>query len=434
MPRFRFQATDATGGRVSGAIDAPDESQASERLRNQGFVSIEHLEFDLVPDDLVHAELVEAAHLTNQPVTVDPVQRDNGLDHGMRIGQLGARAAEEVLQHVAQASMAQAPLAEGLRAAAEETPSRRVSAALRFLAREVARGKPLPEALNDPAARLPPHVRGLVAASMRTGRLGPALEELLDHHRNLRAMFWSIWGSLAYPLIVLALAVTLLGFLMLWIVPQFEVMFTEFELRLPVLTSTLLFASQSTRSLVYGPAKWVLGVCGIAMLAAMYLYGTGRGGANVQRLLAMMPVFGPLWVWSGASSFSQLLATLLNHDIPLPDALRLAGDGMQNAELRRAGHWLSKQVQGGQQLSDLVEASGCLPASSVPILRWGEQAGVLGEAARSLSELFADRVWARTAWLRTAAPPVIYIFVILSVGFAITSLFMPLVSLIQGLS
>jgi type IV pilus assembly protein PilC len=166
----------------------------------------------------------------------------------------------------------------------------------------------------------------------------------------------------------------------------------------------------------------------------LYLSGSGRGGPAVQRLLSMMPILGPLWVWSGASSFMQLLATLLEHDIPLPEALRLTGDGMDNAELRRTGRWLAEGVRGGQSLSQLVESSGCLPASAVPILRWGEQSGVLAEAARTLADMFADRVWARTAWLRTASPPVIYLFVVLSIGFAITSLFLPLITVMQALT
>jgi type II secretory pathway component PulF len=75
-----------------------------------------------------------------------------------------------------------------------------------------------------------------------------------------------------------------------------------------------------------------------------------------------------------------------------------------------------------------------LPASSVPVLRWGESSGGLSDAARTLAELFAERVRARTLWLRSTSPSVIYLFVMMAIGFSIVSLFLPLVSLIQGLS
>jgi type II secretory pathway component PulF len=241
-------------------------------------------------------------------------------------------------------------------------------------------------------------------------------------------------GFAGVSLTVFAIAVVLLTFLLLLIVPQFEMMFNEFQLQLPMFTETLLFASRSTVSLVHGPAKWMLVILFISFLIAMYLSGTGRGGATIQRVLTMMPILGPLWVWSGASSFTRLLATLLEHDIPLPEALLLTGDGMDNAELRRAGTWLSQQVQSGQTLSQLVESSGCLPASAVPVLRWGEQSGV---SRRGRTDPFRNVCRPRLSAdcrLRSALPPVIYLFVVLSIGFAITSLFMPLVTLIQGLS
>jgi type II secretory pathway component PulF len=72
--------------------------------------------------------------------------------------------------------------------------------------------------------------------------------------------------------------------------------------------------------------------------------------------------------------------------------------------------------------------------SSVPLLRWGEQSGVLAEAASTLAEMFADRLASRAAWLRTTSPPVIYLIIVMSIGFAVTSLFIPLISLIQGLA
>jgi type II secretory pathway component PulF len=148
----------------------------------------------------------------------------------------------------------------------------------------------------------------------------------------------------------------------------------------------------------------------------------------------MMPILGPLWSWSGASSFLALLALLLEHRVPLAEALRLTGDGMRNASLRRAGAQLAVGVESGQSLSQLVADSACLPASSVPVLRWGESSGELPDAARTLSELFAERVRARTMWLRSTSPSVIYVFVMMAIGFSIVSLFLPLIGLIQGLT
>jgi type IV pilus assembly protein PilC len=330
--------------------------------------------------------------------------------------------------------MAQAPLVQGLRAAASEASSGRIAGALSYLADQIERGRSLHDVLADDSVRLPEHVRGLVSASIRTGRIGPALDELIEHQRNLRAMVWGIWGTLTYPLVVLAIAAAVLSLFMAFIVPQFEVMFRDFQMKLPAATESLLIASRSAENLVFGPARYVL-IAGLGVLIVIgYLCGSGRGGAAVQRALSMMPILGPLWAWTGASSFLALLSLLLEHHVPLSDALRLTGAGMRNAALRRAGQQLAVGVASGQRLSRLIQDTGYLPASTVPMLEWGEKAGALAEASRTLADIFADRMRARSLWLRSTTPPVIYVFVLMSVGFAITSLFLPLVSLIQGLS
>lgn len=405
MPLFHYQAVDLAGHSVRGELAATDMSAARQRLLDSGLKAVQ----------------------------VSPCGEQQ-INSAVRMERLRDAEAEEVLGHVAQVSMSQAPLSDGLRAAAAEAGNRRVSSALQFLAAEIDLGRAPADVLSDPSLRIPAHVRGLVTAAMRTGRLGPALDELIEHHRAMRYMFWNILGSLAYPLFVFVLSVVLLIFFLAWVVPQFDAMFQEMQLMLPAVTESVVFAGRTAAWLFLGSAKWIILASILGLVLLVYLAATGRGGASLQRMLEMTPLIGPLWAWSGASGFMYLLATLLEQRIALPEALRLTADGMFKADLRRAGAWLAAEMEKGQSLSELIEQSSCLPATTVPILRWGEQTGVLAEAARTLADLFAERVNSRTMWLRSAAPPVVYLFVVIIVGAAITSIFLPLVMLIRGLS
>ena len=75
-----------------------------------------------------------------------------------------------------------------------------------------------------------------------------------------------------------------------------------------------------------------------------------------------------------------------------------------------------------------------MPASITPFVRWGERTGKLPEALRAVTDMLLRRVQMRTLLLRSIAPPVAFILVGLLIGFMVISLFMPLVSLITGLS
>jgi type IV pilus assembly protein PilC len=70
----------------------------------------------------------------------------------------------------------------------------------------------------------------------------------------------------------------------------------------------------------------------------------------------------------------------------------------------------------------------------VPLIRWGETTGELPEALRISCEMFLQRVRTRSLLLRSVSPPLVFILVGLAIGFMVIALFMPLVSLIQGLS
>ncbi|MGE0760154.1 MAG: type II secretion system F family protein [Pirellulaceae bacterium] len=401
MANFAYQARDSAGRVTTGMVESVDEPTVRQELAARGLTLL---------------------HLSPTPAGQPAAGRS-----------WSPYEAETLLGQLSQVAMTGATLVDGLRAAAAESPNRRVADGLRRIADEVQRGRPLADAVSDTALHMPPHVRGLVEAASRSGRLGYVLDELLDQQRQTRGLFWSMWSALAYPIVVLVLASLLMVFFLTWVVPPFESMFSEFELRLPASTETLVQASRSIRSLLAGSLPWFALAAAVCVAAVVYAAASGRGGPQVQILLGMMPLCGPLWVWSGAARFLRLLSLLLSENVPLPEALRLTGAAVENAGFQYASRLLADGVQSGQSLADLVETSGCLPASAVPLLRWGEQRGVLAEATETLAGMFTERIAGRTAWLRSVSPAVIYVLIIISLGFALTSLFLPIVSLIQGL-
>lgn len=347
---------------------------------------------------------------------------------------LSSAESERVLATVAELAAAQMPLADGLRAAAAEATGR-VARGLRTLADELQQGKSLEQVCNDQNLRLPPHVRGMVSAAARTGQLGPALDDLLEHQRVVQSLFWRIWGSLIYPLIVFVLNVVLVTFMLSYIVPVFKSVLIDFELRLPHATQAIISLSDAAVFLVAGPGRAATVTLVIVVVMFLFFAATGRGGAAVQRMLIeSVPILGPLWQWSGAAGFMYLLGSLLEKNIPLVDALRLTADATHKADLRKSGHWLADEVASGRNLADAVQVSGCWPASSVPLLRWGERTNALPEALHTVSDMLVDRVEMRSDWLRSVSPPFLYVFVGLTAAAVIVSLFAPLVSLIQGLS
>jgi len=321
-----------------------------------------------------------------------------------------------------------------LRAAADEAASRRVARALRSIADDIERGLAIESIMKNRGDFLPPHVRGLVAAAARSHRLGLALDELIEHHRATRELWVRVVAAIAYPLIVLALTLIVLSFLPLFVVPQFKQMFLEFELDLPAVTRAIIQVSDALLWVAEGPGKWGVLIVVSALLAFLASASFGLGTGWSQRFAVTMPLIGPIWQWSGVAGFSRLLATMLDNGIPLPEAIRLASDGVHDPEIREVALLLAVGVEEGRPLSELLTESKRLPTTIAPFVRWGEQTGNLPDGLRAVSELFMERLQMRTLLLRSISPPVVFIFVGILIGFFVVALFVPLISLIQGLS
>jgi general secretion pathway protein F len=404
MSKFRYAAKDDRGNSVGGETEAASAADVERSLREQGLDAI----------------------------TVIPAPPPETAAESLL--QLPSAQAEGVLATMAELSTAQLPLAAGLRAAADESVSVRVAHALRTVAQDVEQGFSLEAIMSRRGKSLPGYLRGLVLAAARTGRLGPALDELVDHQRTMRDIRWSVFGAVAYPLTVLAMTIPLLFLMPVLVIPQFKKMFEEFGLKLPIMTKQVIRISDFCVWLASHREVWVVVVVA-AILAFAFLWIPGLPGAPArQRVLASLPLVGRLWDWGGAAAFARLLAILVDSGVPLPDALRLTGGGVRDANVRDLCGVLSEAVSQGRSLADSLAATPCLPASLVPLVRWGEKTGELADAMRIASDMFVGRIRLRAVLLRSVSPPLVFLFVFLAIGIMMVNMFMAFFSVFKGLS
>ena len=396
MTTFRYTTRDRDGQERSRNIDAETLGEARRILQDQGTSIIQLSESQS-----------ETGSLTREArLTADDVQ--------------------EWTEQVAQLSSASIPLAAGFRAAAAESINPRIAAAMRAIADEMDKGKSLEVALQEASRSLPSHVAGLVTAAARTGVLGSALTDLVEHQRLARATKRRMWDGFAYPIAVGIMAAILILVLLFWSSNSFERLFQEFEIQLPLMTRLLFWWRD------YG--VWVVGIAAVALLVGAFAYRKLRGEASWLRLVNTFPLLGPLGHWLGLSEWSRLLAVLLKHRVPLPEALRLAADGIRRRNLQEFSLALAEGADRGQILSDLLARSPDYPRAMIPIVRWGEKNGLLAQAFELGSQMFEQRVENRSVVLQSALPPLMFVAIGCCVLLVVGGLFFPLGVLIRALS
>ncbi len=395
MATFRYNGLDADGKPVSGRIDASDPHDAREKLAQRR---------------IANAEVVPCGDSESSPAPIAM----NVVD------------AEEFAHTVAQLSRTDASLALGLQAAADEASNARVAAALSWLAAEIERGQTLEAAVRSADKLLPRPMQGLILAASETGRLGESLTELIAQFRSARNLRRGIAGVFAYPAFIAVSSLAVLTFVLAYLTPTFEKIFLDFGLQLPLLTEVLLWFRRT--------GIWmVLGIFA-AVLALAVIYRLVGGRERWQRQIATFPLLGPLWYWQAIAEWSGLVGVLVRYQVTLPDALRLAADGVRNAYVGHLSLQLADGVSSGRTLSQSMTAQRGMPRSIIPLIRWGEQTGTLADALSAGSDMFQNRVRRRSLLLQLTLPPALFIAIACSVLFIVTSLFLPLFSLIQALS
>jgi type II secretory pathway component PulF len=321
------------------------------------------------------------------------------------------------------------PLGPGLRALGSELPRGPLRDSLFDLSESLSQGNALDKAMEEQGDRIPPHLRGLVLGGMRSGRLGDILGRFSGYMSIGTELKRKLWLSLAYPLISIIAAITLFVFVNAVLVAQFEAIFRDFGIPLPRLTIGMILISHFFREgwpalLIVGVAIAVLWVVLRVMLKA----------PDRRSLAARIPVVGSVWRYTSWAEFCHLLALLLESRLTLPEALRLAGEGVQNSDLDRACRVIASDVERGETLAQAMAIRPELPTGLARLLRWATKQNAIAEILHMAGEIFEARAKGQAMFAGTVMAVLSVVIVLWGVCSVFGGLMLPLITLISKLS
>ncbi|HEX4143217.1 MAG TPA: type II secretion system F family protein [Pirellulales bacterium] len=382
MPTFRYTAREGEQMNQSGHIEAIDVQDARAKLESRSLTVLE-----------VRGEATGA------------------------MPTLSTDDATELLTQIGEIVKAGLPLAAGLRAMQADLPRGKFARAVGVLAEEFEAGTPLDVALTETTVWLPTHLRGMLAAGVRSGRLAAVLQESLAYEQLRAETGQRLKSIMAYPVILLVVLAAWLLFV-LCVVPPLMTSFDGFSFEEPAVALALLWLS--------GPGKWVVfGVGGAIVLVPILLWLVAPTfGASW--LLARLPLVGPLWRSRGLVGFCNLLSTLLDQSIPLPTALELTANSLGDGELKAASRRAAKETAAGKSLSQSVDAQPAFPRTLKQIVHWGEQVSAQSEALRSAANLYRNRMELQIDIFRVLVPPMTFVAVALTIWLVLTATILPM--------
>jgi general secretion pathway protein F len=343
-------------------------------------------------------------------------------------GRLSGAEAAELSQQIAGLTKANLPLGAGLHALGEELPRGRLRASMDELAEKLETGVALDEALELQKDRIPPHLRGLVIAGTRSGELGGILGRFSRYVNVGTELKRRLWLNLAYPTLTLAISIGLFLFIASVVVPQFESIFRDFVIPLPFLTLTVITMSRVATKLLVPFLIVVLG------LFFAWLFGRLVLSTSLRRSVASrLPIVGGVWRTTALAEFCHLLALLLESRLPLPEALRLTGEGVQDADVDAACRLMATDVESGQSLAQAMAQRRRFPSGLSRLLRWAEKEMSLEEVLHIAGTMYEARARSQASFVG-AVFNVLCVFLVMGMMTIVPLLFIPLITLIARLS
>lgn len=332
------------------------------------------------------------------------------------------------------AGMARAglPLDQGLAELARDMGRGRLRRVTEAIAADLHAGRTLPEALDRQSGRVPPFYAGLIAAGVRTGRISEVLATLTLYARSLADLRNTVISALFYPGVVLVLSFGLFAFISQLILPQHEKNLRDFGMKLPVISEVMLVLGRHVFEYVILPV-----LLAVALLLLLYLgLRFSSGGRQLwARLVYSLPLVGTLIRSARLAAFADLLGILIDHELPLPEAFRLAGGASSDPITAGAARQVEDGLREGLPLAEVLRGRGLMPELVVWMVSLGEQRGTLGPTLHQVAELYRRQVEMRAALLRSVLPP----FLIIATGGVMVVLFvlatmLPMFKLLEGLS
>jgi general secretion pathway protein F len=323
------------------------------------------------------------------------------------------------------------PLERGLREAGGDFQGR-LSRVMAALSARMNQGASLPEALEAERERLPAIYRAVVEAGLRAGRLSAALESLTAFVRAYLDSRRTIGLALAYPLLVLALAYGLFVLLLVQVVPRFLGAFATFRIPVPAALSGLGRLSETAA--YWGALLPALLAGGIALWSwtgTSAGFQPGRGWT----LLRVFPWMRQLLRQSEAANFADLLGLLVEHDVPYPEALRLAAAATGDRTVIHMVQSLAAAIERGDRAAAALADDRALP----PLLRWllatGRDQPAFAQSLHGLSAIYRKQAEHQADKIRVFLPIVLLVVIGLSATLLFgLALFLPFTSLLYDLA
>ncbi len=357
MVTYKYQALSANGQKVSGVIEAFNEMDAVDRIKQNHSVILKMTPMKGEGEGGLLAMEIGGNKLNNKAFTVMCSQFAIILNAGI-------------------------PIARTVHLIAAKTSDKPLHRMLVHVAEDVEAGRSISQSFAERGEKLlPPTFVETIAAGEQSGNLDKAFETVHEHFDKQAKMAAKVRGALAYPLFVLAIAVIVVIVLMAKVVPTFTAIFDSYDAELPMVTQILIAVSN------FFAKYWMVMLAIIAGFTIFYkVYGnTEKGRMQFAEWQLKLPVLGEIAELNAASEFANTMTTMLASGLPLVRAIGITARTMSNYFMSTEVGKLSVKLEEGRALGASMREADFMPDILVDMVSVGEETGEMEQTLHTIA-------------------------------------------------
>lgn len=398
-PEFYFRAKNAAGELIKGTQKADSRLDVADQIQKQGYYVV-------------------------------GIEKKKDLDLKMIMNFFGRIRTKDLFLISRQFSVliqAGVPIVQCLDLLIEQTESKNLRSVLQEIFQDVEVGTSFSDALARHDHVFPVMYSKMVHAGEVGGILDVVMGRLADFYERESEMGSKIRSAMAYPIVVLCIALSVMAFLMISVVPVFADLFSSMGGTLPLPTRIVLGISQFIGTYWYLIAIFIF----ILVVSVGSYIKSPSGKYKFHQLQLKLPIIGKLVTKIEVARFTRTLGSLLRSGVPLMESLRVVEKIITNQVIANRLIEARAKVREGINLSEPLMESGVFPKVMIQMLVVGEETGTLDQMLEKIAHFYERETENAIQTAMTLIEPLLIVMMAVFIGSVVVAIIMPMFNMVN---
>ena len=394
--RYRYQVRDKAGNITEGKLDALSKVDVHSFLLNQGYDVLK------IEEDALFNKLGLVQLTTRQ-------MKDKDLNF--------------FLTQLSTYIKAGIPLIDSINILSKQAKEKATKNLYNRIVFELTKGETFSEALSKQGQVFPRLLINMVKTSELTGNLTGVLDDMADYYKTSDENRKQIISAMTYPVVIFIVAIAVLVYIIIYVVPEFTSMYSQMGSELPGITKVIMDVSDFLSvNIVYV----ILVIIAIFTILIILFQNVSNFRHAVQWSLMHIPVVKDIVIYNEIIMFTKTFASLINYDVFITDSMEILGKITNNEVYKILIKDAVINLSNGNGVSVAFKDHWAFPPIAYEMLLTGERTGRLGTMMSKVAEYYNSEQKNLVAQLKSLIEPIMIIFLAVIVGIVLLAVIVPM--------